>query len=98
MAAQGTMESSQSGQAITEYILLLSLVVIAFLMVSRIFSTSGLAQKLTAPILQSYVSVYKYGATNVKGYDEGDPVNHPRVAEGATNFRLFLTTKKGGLN
>jgi hypothetical protein len=81
----------ESGQAVTEYILLLATVVSLFVLVSRALTAMNLSAKLTNPIKTQFAAAYRYGHPKAKGYAEGTPDMHPRVTtpEGV-NFRLFI--------
>jgi hypothetical protein len=78
--------SDQSGQAITEYILLLLTVVGAFMTISSFIASSHLAQTLTAPITQDFAHAYQYGNPKTLGFEDGGPKNHPRLGAG----RMFI--------
>jgi hypothetical protein len=83
--------SNESGQAITEYILLLFTVFGAYLIVAAFLTRFKLQDRLMAPIKEDFVYAYKYGNPKTRGYDEGEPKNHPRVFGGdGTNFRIFI--------
>lgn len=75
------------GQAVTEYILLLAVVVGFFALIVRWVNTSGLALKLASVATGSFKASYRYGHPKAKGFDDGGPENHPRAG---TNFRIFL--------
>ena len=87
--------SNQQGQATTEYILLLSVIVSVFLLFAAAFSKFKIGQKLTAPLQTKFAAVYRYGNSKAKGYDDGGPIFHPRAVGGASsNFRIFLNPKE----
>jgi hypothetical protein len=85
---QGKQENL--GQAITEYLLLISFVVGFYLIISLGLKKLDLEFKLTLPIKAAFASAYRYGHTQAKGYDDGGPINHPRAeVVGENNFRIF---------
>ena len=86
----------QQGQATTEYILLLCVIVSIFLLFMAGMSKYKIADMLTAPLQKQFAATYRYGNSKAKGYDDGGPVFHPRAVGGAgSNFRLFLNPKEG---
>ena len=91
MIIRGELINSQSGQATTEYILLIAVVVTIFMLVTSGLSRIGAAQMLTTPITGPFAAAYQYGRVDAKGWDNGgSPENHPRADGGTGNFRLFL--------
>ena len=90
-----TLIHNEQGQAITEYILLLAIIIMAYAMFARMLSSSGLANRLSHSMTGPFASAYKYGLPTAKGWDEGGPVLHPR-AVGGNNFRIFFNPKIGG--
>jgi hypothetical protein len=82
----------QRGQAITEYILLLTVILIIFLGVLRVLKEQDIFASVAEPVNGDFASAYKYGHPKAKGYDEGKPINHPRI-EDAENFRLYLNPR-----
>ena len=83
---RATLGSNESGQAVTEYILLLLTVVGAFLTISSFIANSNLAQSLTAPITKDFAHAYQYGNSTTLGFEDGGPKNHPRLGTG----RMFI--------
>ena len=83
--------NKESGQATTEYILLLSIVVLIFTLVSTGLKNAGVAGLLTKPITGPFAAAYQFGRADAKGWDNGSsPENHPRADSGTGNFRIFL--------
>ena len=82
----------ESGQAAAEYIILLAIVVGFYLMAAKLMDEAGLASAMVRPVQNQFKATFKYGHPKAVGYDEGQPQNHPRVADdgGTNNFRLFL--------
>jgi hypothetical protein len=91
---QGSREP-ESGQAITEYVLLLLIVLILAGVIREGMRRYQLADKIAAPINKRFAYAYRYGDVNARGFDDGGPKKHPR-AKGEGSFRLFLNpgTKK----
>ena len=84
------MAMNNSGQAAVEYILLLFMIVSAFTLVARFFTTSGFTQKLTTPITVTFANTYRYGDAKAKGFEDGSPDRHPRASGGQDSFRIFI--------
>lgn len=82
----------QAGQAVLEYILMLSLVVMGFMLLSKALVRMKFAEMMMRPISDTYAKAYRYGHPKGKGFDDGGPENHVR-AVGGNNFRLFLNPK-----
>jgi hypothetical protein len=78
--------NNESGQAITEYILLLITVVGAFVTISQFVANSGVAQNLTTSMTQSFSHAYQYGNSKTLGFEDGGPKDHPRLGAG----RMFI--------
>ena len=85
------MVNNESGQATTEYILILLITLSAFALVAGTVSKNNWSKKLTDPLRKEFQASYKYGDPKGKGYDEGEPANHPRISIPRTNnnFRIF---------
>jgi hypothetical protein len=84
---------NNQGQAITEYILMVAIVVGSYLIIANGIAKMGLAQKIMANLLGPFAAAYRYGHPLAKGYDDGGPVNHPRAVGGENNFRLFFNPR-----
>jgi hypothetical protein len=78
--------NNQSGQAVTEYILLLLVIVGGFVTISQFIANSNIAQNLTTPITKDFVHTYQYGNATTLGFEDGGPKNHPRLGNG----RMFI--------
>ncbi|MBC7386613.1 MAG: hypothetical protein H7301_10705 [Cryobacterium sp.] len=79
----------ESGQAVIEYVLILSIVVFIYMGLMVAIEKGKLAERLAGPIVGSYANVYKYGNAKAKGFDEGTPENHPRILSGG-KIKLFI--------
>lgn len=80
---------SEAGQATLEYILLIAVIVMAFLLVANGISKMGIASQLSKPLQQDYARSYQYGHPKAKGFEDGGPEYHPRaVVDGKT--RIFI--------
>jgi hypothetical protein len=87
---------NEEGQAFTEYILLIAIIVGFYLSITAGMARIGLAQKLMAPITGAFAATYRYGSPTAKGYgDPGGPINHPRIEQGSNNFRIFYNPDTG---
>ena len=81
----------ESGQALTEYVLLLVLVTLIYVLIVRQFRAMDLADKLLSPLRDQYAYTYRFGDPRARGTEDGAPVRHPRAVTGSdNNFRLFL--------
>ena len=87
--------NGESGQAVLEYILLMTVVVSAYLIVARGIARAGVAEKLMRPLSQNFAYTYKYGHPKARGYDEGEPQMHVRIYDGShRNFRIFINQSR----
>ena len=83
--------ADQSGQAVTEYIMLVAILTSMFLLLMRMLGDKAIAMHWITPIQKDFVAAYKYGHPQASGYDEPQgPYKHPRAAEGGTNYRIFF--------
>ncbi|MDR3607401.1 MAG: hypothetical protein P4M08_08475 [Oligoflexia bacterium] len=81
--------SAQSGQATTEYILLLSIVVMIFVMLSEGLARTQLIGKLTTLITTDFSKAYQNGHYAASAPDDpGGAFKHPR-ATGPESFRII---------
>ena len=88
------IRTDQSGQALTEYVLLLFTIVSVYLVVSGFMARYKLTDKLLKPIKSDFLFAYKYGNPKARGFDEGTPVAHPRIVDTEQkNFRIFINPK-----
>lgn len=83
---------NQSGQATTEYILIVFFIAVAAVTVNAFLKRANVASRLMGnkSSLTQFQAAYKYGHPKAKGFDEGGPEYHPRFDSGGTNFRLFI--------
>ncbi len=88
MTLSGSLQQSQ-GQALVEYILLISAVVSIFITVSGLINRMDIPKKMVQLISGPFSAAYQYGHPKVKGPDQGGPLMHPRI-ESDGNFRLFF--------
>lgn len=84
---------SESGQAVIEYILLLSMVVAIFIAVSQGLTRAGLTKLLMTPLTGNFSRAYQYGHPEALGYEDGGPKNHPWAESGENSFRFFLNPR-----
>lgn len=87
------MKNNQSGQAILEYVLMLSIVVSFFVTLMGLLRSMGIEQSINRSFTKEYAAAYRYGHPKAKGMDEGEPQYHPRLESGDTSFRLFMNPK-----
>ncbi len=92
--ARPTLARDESGQAVTEYVLLLAITLVFFLALSRGLALFKVEEKIMRPISQSYARAYRYGHPEALGYDDGGPKKHPRaIAPGTESFRIFINPR-----
>jgi hypothetical protein len=90
--AMNRIRRDESGQAVTEYILVLTVLVMFYAALLNALDRLNFAERLAGPIVGSYARVYKYGHPQGKGFDEGTPENHPRAVIGG-KVRLFINPR-----
>jgi hypothetical protein len=78
-----------SGQAVVEYILLLSAIVAIYVTIISWVNSFGLMQKLVTPLTRDYAKTYQFGDPKADGFD-GEPKRHPRISGCEECFRLFI--------
>jgi Flp pilus assembly pilin Flp len=87
------LSKDQKGQTTVEYILLLSVLVSAWVLMIKGLGRLNLQEKLSKPLKDSYAKVYKYGHPKAKGIDEGSPERHPAFRDGSGKNRLFINPR-----
>lgn len=83
----------ESGQSVTEYMLLVVMLISFFFVMYQALEQLGISEMMTAPIREDFARAYRYGHPEAKGFEEGTPENHPRITPatgGNTNFRIFI--------
>lgn len=86
--------NNNKGQALTEYLLMLSAVVMIYLGIAAGLVKLKAATRIMKPFREDFAKAYQYGHTKAKGYDDGGPENHPLVNDPSNNnFRIFLEGK-----
>jgi hypothetical protein len=84
------IEAQVAGQATTEYILLMAVVVSFYLLVAKAIGQLGVAQKLMSPITSEFASAYRYGKIPSRtDSTQGDLLRPLSEAK----FRVFLNPK-----
>jgi hypothetical protein len=79
---------SQSGQAITEYVLLLSIIVSLYTILLKGLSETNVVNNLKKPLETQFKYTYQYGHPDARGPAEGGPKYIPEKDDG--NFRIFI--------
>ena len=88
-------QKDASGQAITEYLLLLAIIISLGLVVRGFVRRFQVADLLLRPINKTFAYVYLYGHPKARGMNDGGPKYHPRaIGTGENNFRLFMNPKR----
>lgn len=81
---------SNKGQATTEYVLLMAVVLSFYLMIAKGIGRIGVAQKLMSPVTVEFASAYQYGKVpSRRDRTSGDllrPLNN-------SQFRVFLNPR-----
>lgn len=85
---------SQSGQGLTEYVLLLFIVMVLAVIVRDGMRRFRLADRIAAPVNQRFAYAYRYGDVRARGFEDGGPKRHPRATSGDGSFRIFLNPGK----
>lgn len=84
------VKRDESGQTLTEYVLLLAAILSFFVTVGAGIRRWGLEAKILKPLNERFAKAYQYGHPDALGYDDGGPKKHPRAPEkGNGNFRIF---------
>lgn len=87
-------QNPESGQAITEYILLLAFVVSLWMAIIGRLGGLDLENKLTKPIKDDFRRAYQWGHPKAVGPGEQDgPKMHPRMTS-SENFRIFINPRR----
>ena len=83
----------RSGQAMTEYILLLAILVSLFTALLSGLMNSGAFTALKKPLEKDFKFTYQYGHPDARGQNDGGPLNIPQKWEPrgeSKNFRIFI--------
>jgi Flp pilus assembly pilin Flp len=84
---------NEEGQAVTEYILLTSILVAAVVALMTALNQYQVGPKLITFFTGDFAHSYQYGNPLSKGYSDGGPTHHPRAVTtdaSLDNFRIFL--------
>ena len=81
---------NQNGQAVTEYILLLAILVSLFTLIMNTLMQSSVLDMLKAPLEKGYKYTYQYGHPDARGQDNGGPKYIPQQHDLSQNFRIFI--------
>jgi len=80
---------NRSGQAVIEYILLLSVIVSLYSLVINLMSSSNAFTMMKKPLEKDFAYTYRYGHPKARGQENGGPKYIPQV-DGGQNFRIFI--------
>ena len=88
-------QKAEQGQAVTEYLLLISAIVSFYMIIIGFMNQTGIGKKLAESVTGPFAAAYQYGHPKAKGpIDPGGPLYHPFVDNGGeTNFRIFLNPR-----
>lgn len=81
--------NNQAGQAITEYILLLAILVSIYTLLMNGLLNSGAVDALKKPLEKDFKYTYQYGHPEARGQNDGGPKSIPQHHD-AANFRIFI--------
>jgi hypothetical protein len=88
---------NEKGQAVTEYLLLLSILVATVVALMAAINSAQVGPKLVNFFTTYFAHAYQYGKPETLGYnDPGGPFKHPRaITPDATqqNFRIFFVNQ-----
>ncbi len=84
-----TKHLNQKGQAVTEYILLLALVVGLFMHISKLLSQRDWFATLAKPITVDFKYAYQYGHPTARGIEDGGQ-KFIALSPEEGNFRIFI--------
>jgi hypothetical protein len=88
----------QQGQALTEYVILLAIVVSIFSAMMRLLASGNAVTNLQKTFTEQYARTYRYGHPEARGQDDGGPLNLPLYQPGdgsdSHNFRIFINPPK----
>ena len=82
-----------SGQALTEYVILLAILVSLFSSMMALLSKSTGFANLKKTFTEQYVRAYRYGHPEARGQDDGGPKLIPQYHTDE-NFRIFINPSK----
>lgn len=78
-----------AGQAVTEYILLLAILVSLFSTFLTALMDTNALNLLKKPLETDFKYTYQYGHPKARGQENGGPLYIPQYSE-AQNFRIFI--------
>jgi Flp pilus assembly pilin Flp len=84
-----SLRQNESGQALTEYVLLVSLIILGYLVVIRGLQATGVADRLLDPIRNRFAATYRFGNPQAKAPEDGG-FKHPRFSSDGRSIRLFI--------
>jgi len=80
--------NQRSGQAITEYVLLLAIIVSLYTMLLKGLSSMNVVNNLKKPLETQFKYTYQYGHPEARGPSDGGPKYIPQKSD--DNFRIFI--------
>ena len=82
--------NQHSGQAVTEYILLLAILVSLFTTFLQALTNTGAINALKKPLEKDFKYTYQYGHPEARGQNDGGPKYIPQQHDQQQNFRIFI--------
>jgi hypothetical protein len=70
---------NESGQAVTEYLMLVAISVVAFGLLMNAINQIGFMNLITSPMQSAFTRVYAYGHPLANGPGDGDTSKHPKL-------------------
>ena len=80
---------TQAGQAVTEYIILLAILVSFYTLFINGLMNSNALSALKAPLEKDFKFTYRYGHPEARGQNDGGPKFIPQYHD-PQNFRIFI--------
>ena len=83
---------NRSGQAITEYVLLLAVLVSLYSLLLKLLGGSQIMNRIRTPLEKDYQYTYRYGHPKARGPDDGGVKYIPQYRDGKNDedFRIFI--------
>lgn len=88
---------NQKGQATTEYILMLAMIVIVYVAAAKMIRSQKWGDKMMKMVTKEFIATYKYGHPKAKDKEPPEasvlPEHHPRAVANDT-IRIFINPSK----
>ena len=84
------VQNRSSGQAVTEYILLLAVLISIFSLILNLLGKTDVIANLKKPLEKDFAFTYRYGHPQARGQNDGGPKYIPQQHDPDQNFRIFV--------